>query len=360
MSLKPAASSGAGIRRLVMAVAALLLPAVPAAAQYYQYDTVGGDDRLVITDTNLLYSPSMDIAENGDIYVAVAAASVAGGPGPEIRVYRSQDAGDSWPLWGTIFLAVAPAVAIDYPCLHIGEGTQNRVYVAFRYRGPADSNFSIMVASAPLADATATWTWQQAMAQAGVDFQSPSLDSDESSNAGYRLYLAAMGSGTDGGDVWFARSADFNGSWENEYQIFSSTTNDQMVFPEIRYGQAGVVHCVCYYNPTTSVANDMAVRYRRAASLRGEFGRVGAGRRRDLEQRRLRRIPRLGGLAPLEQPGDARLGGQGRRRGLPAGPVPRVDRRGGHLDFDADQRHAGERTPPPAGQRPDQLHLRLG
>jgi len=243
---------------------ALSLLAAPTTAQYFEYDTVGGDDVLITTADNLLYSPSMDIAENGDIYVAVAASGVVGGPGPEIRVYRSRDHGDSWWLWGTITSAAAPALIADDPCVHIGEGNQNRIYVAYRHRGPTDAQSSILVSWSDLSLALPSWTTRQAMAQTGVDFHSPSIHSDEMSNAGYRLYLAAMGSGQDGGDVWFARSIDFGNNWESEYEIFSSTTNDQMVYPEIRYGRDGVVHCVCYYNPTTSVANDMAVRYRRA------------------------------------------------------------------------------------------------
>ena len=135
--------NGSRCLRAVAALAAVLLLAVPAHAQ--EYDEIGGDDVLIATDNTLRGdSPSMDIAENGDIYVAVAASAPLA---PEIRVYRSQDAGDSFPLWGTIFLSAAPALAIDRPCVHIGEGTQNRIYVAYRFRGPSDANFSIRVAS---------------------------------------------------------------------------------------------------------------------------------------------------------------------------------------------------------------------
>ncbi len=256
--------SGRG--KVIAALAAVLLFAVPAHAQ--EYDEIGGDDVLITTDSNLLYSPSMDIAENGDIFVAVAALPSSG---PEIRVYRSQDAGDSWPLWGRIFLAVAPAQAIDSPCLHIGEGTQNLVYVAYRFRGPSDANYSIMVASSPPNVASASWVLRPAMAQAGVDFQSPSINSDEMSSASYRIFLAATGSGADGGDVWFTRSTTFGSSWEAPYQVFSSTTGDAYVYPEVRYGRGGYVHCVCYFRPIASIGVDYAVRYRRAASY-GLFG----------------------------------------------------------------------------------------
>ncbi len=94
-----------------LVVAAALLCVVPAGAQF---DEVGGDDVLVTTDTNLLPSQSMDVAENGDIYLAVAAVPAVG---PEIRVYRSADAGDSWQLWGTIRFLVVPAQVVDSPCL---------------------------------------------------------------------------------------------------------------------------------------------------------------------------------------------------------------------------------------------------
>jgi len=245
-------------------VICLVLVLSPASGLAQEYDETCGDDVLIATDESFLNgSPSMDIAENGDIYIAVAAYPAAG---PEIRVYRSQDAGDTWPLWGTIALGVAPAVAIDSPCLHIGEGTENRVYVAYRFRGPSDSNFSIRVAASQLAVPAASWTLSEAMAQSGVDFQSPSLDSDEMSNADYGLYLVAMGSGIDGSDVWFCRSTDFNGTWGGEYRIFSSTSGDGYFFPEVRYGRNGVIHCVCYFRPITTPDLDYAVRYRRAQS----------------------------------------------------------------------------------------------
>lgn len=262
MRRRETTSSGFDVRRLAVMAAALLLLAAPAAAQ--EYDEIGGDDVLVTTDNYLLPSPSMDIAENGDIYVAVARAAVAGVSGPEIRVYRSQDAGDTFPLWGTITLALALAQAIDDPCVHIGEGTQSRIYVAYRYRGPSDANYSINVAFSELNLTSAVWVQRSAVSQQGIDFQAPSLHSDEMSNADYRLYLAAMGSGSNGGDVWFSRSTTFGDTWEAEYEIFSNTTSDQMAYPEIRYGRNGVVHCVCYYNPTGSPAHDMAARYRRA------------------------------------------------------------------------------------------------
>lgn len=260
----------------LLALTSLLLVIGPMTSR--AFDEIGGDDVLVTTDTTLLYPSSMDIAENGDIYIAVAALPASG---PEIRVFRSQDAGDTFPLWGTITLSVAPALAMDAPCLHVGEGDQNQVYVAFRFRGPSDANYSIMVASAPMSGGSGAWTLRLAMAAAGVDFQSPSLDSDEMSNAAYRLFLVAQASGADGADVWFNRSADFNVTWGSPYQIFSSTTGDGYYSPEVKYGRNGVIHCVCYWRPIATTGRDYKACYRRATAY-GFFGIAGWGAVSDL------------------------------------------------------------------------------
>lgn len=260
--------------RLFALASALILTVVPVDPLSAQvYDESGGDDVLVATDAGFRGDPpTIDIAENGDIYVAVSAIPVGGAP--EIRVYRSQDAGDSFQLWGTIFLAVAPAQAMDFPSIHIGEGTQDLVYVAFRYRGPSDANYSIVVATAPLGAPSGHWALYPAMAAPGVDFQSPSIHSDEMSNTSYRVYLAAMGSGLDGGDVWFSRSTSFGSSWESPYQVFSSTAGDGYFYPEVRYGRGGYVHCVCYFRPITSTGLDYAVLYRRTGNY-AVLGQIG-------------------------------------------------------------------------------------
>jgi hypothetical protein len=243
---------------LILAALFACLMASGGAASAQEYDETGGPDVLIAAgDSFASYPPSIDIAENGDIYAAVT-VMVAGYP--QIRVYRSLDAGESWTVWGTIGVS---GIRAEFPSLYIAEGNRDRVYVAYRYRGPSDFFFQIWVAWSSMTGDSAAWNNRTAMAQTSVDFQSPSIHSDEMSNDAYKLYLAAMGSAVDGGDIWFSRSTDFGDSWEDEYQI-ASTTSDGLFYPEIRYGRNGVIHCVYYFNPTNTPGDDMAIRYRRA------------------------------------------------------------------------------------------------
>ena len=89
-------------RRLEAAVSGRTAPggalAVTAAPEF---DEIGGDDVLAAIEDSIraIAAPSMDIANNGDIFVAV---QVEVPDDYEIHVYRSQDGGRTWQLWGTL------------------------------------------------------------------------------------------------------------------------------------------------------------------------------------------------------------------------------------------------------------------
>lgn len=263
-SRRPSRTKTIGI--ILTALCACLMGSIGAAGAQ-GYNEAGGPDVLIATgDTFQAYAPSMDVAENGDIFVAVT-VTIAGYS--EIRVYRSYDGGSNWVLWGTIGVS---GINVSFPCLHIGEGAENRIYLSYRYRGPSDANYQIWVAWSMLSTSFAGWNNRLVMSRAAVDFQSPSIHSDEMSNDSYNVYLAAMGSGSDGADIWFSRSTDFGNTWESAYEIASSTTGDGLFYPEIRYGRGGVVHCAYYFNPTNTPGKDMAVRYRRAIHYASGIG----------------------------------------------------------------------------------------
>jgi hypothetical protein len=224
-------------------------------------DNVGGDDKLILSDSTIAASHgySMDIAENGDIYTAFEISNPA--TGAEIRVFRSQDGGDTWSLWGTRSDA-NPTRNYHYPSLHVAEGDVDRLYLAYQYEnGAADRVINVVYSSLDLQ--SAVFTVQSAMSQAGVDFTHPSLSSDEVNFSAYRLYLVAEGDDGNGNDIWFARSVDFGASWEAEYTIATLSAGDRdYEWPQVCYGVGGVVHCVWQF----SIAGnpDTAIRYRRA------------------------------------------------------------------------------------------------
>ncbi len=63
---------------------------------------IGGDD-IEIHARPWVNKVSVDIAENGDIYVAVSSGYGSGDrPRMEVRVFRSQDGGDSWQGWAEL------------------------------------------------------------------------------------------------------------------------------------------------------------------------------------------------------------------------------------------------------------------
>ena len=123
---------------LILAGLALLLLSGAGAPARAAQDEIGGDDvRVAILSTVETTDPAIDIAENGDIYV-VASVELTGGRG--IYIYRSQDGGDAWNLWGVID---STGVNYDRPSLHVAEGTTSRLYVAYAYRGTSELNGQI-------------------------------------------------------------------------------------------------------------------------------------------------------------------------------------------------------------------------
>ena len=228
------------------------------------FDQSGGDDALITshTDMGAFDGPSMDIADNGDIYVGI---TVGVGDGQEVRVYWSQDDGVTWSLFGTL-TNVAAGIFYANPCVHVGEGTQNRLYVAYEYT--AAGVRTIRVAYKPLASPASAWNEFTALSSAGVQFSNPSLHSSEASEAGYKLFLVADGDDGAGTDIWFTRSTTFGASWVAGYEIASLATADRdYLFPKIRYGRTGVVHCTYVFFPDAATGLDAAVRTVRALNF---------------------------------------------------------------------------------------------
>jgi hypothetical protein len=241
--------------------AARAAPERPAAVEgALAHDEIGGDDVAVLRGVELQPGDAHPLAaaSDGTLY-AVAWVRIDASTS-QLRVYRSQDHGHAWSLWGVI--GGAANVRCEQPVVRVAEGDVDRVYVAYRYRSDVGSP-EIRVAWSSFT-ASASWTEVVALAQAGVNFAWPSLDADDASYAGYALYLAAEAEDGDGDDIWFTRSADFGASWAAGYRIAAmSVATRGYRAPEVRYGFGGVVHCVWVFSDDTDVL-DEAIRYRRA------------------------------------------------------------------------------------------------
>jgi hypothetical protein len=247
------------------------------ALGYLVYDETGGDDVVVMTAQQIdtQSGPSLDYSQSGDFYLAIGVVDPT--TGHEIRVYRSTDKGRSWTQWGRLW-DPDPTVGFDEPCLHVAEGTQDRIYLACKYTSGAGDHTAIVVARS-LLGVGAIWASYTALSAVGVDFSHPSLHSNRDFASGYTLFLAAQRADASGSDVLFTRSTDFGVNWETPYEIGNSTGSSyDYQRPFLRYGPGGIVHVAWAYEPRTPSANDAAIRYRRATSYAaggiGDWGSI--------------------------------------------------------------------------------------
>lgn len=259
MSTHPAPHSAWINRSLVVLCAVTPLLFFPPGAARAAHDEAGGDDVTIAIVENLEFTiPVLDIAENGDLYVA---ATVVASGDSTINVYRSLDGGEHWALWGTL---ASPGDRYTHQVIQVAEGTQDRLYVAYSFLAAGSTTREIRVAYAPLAGAGAAWTVRTALSAAGVNFARPSLTSDEMNFESYRLYVAAEANDGTGSDIWFSRSTNYGASWEAGYRIATATGDYSYIYADLCYGRSGVLHCVWEYYPFFGSSTDTAIRYRRA------------------------------------------------------------------------------------------------
>jgi hypothetical protein len=105
---------------------------------------IGGDDRPII-DGIWLDGGAMDIAEHGDIYLAIEHGYVddTADPPHDIRFYRSRDGGDSWQPWGSI-PSTTEYDEFYYLDLLVVEGNPDRCYLTYTlYDGPGNRDVHV-------------------------------------------------------------------------------------------------------------------------------------------------------------------------------------------------------------------------
>lgn len=193
---------------------------------------LGGEDELVFTPANQA-EVYLDIASDGTIYVTTGLGIGAS----LIEVHRSTDGGETFQRWTSYDDPSTDRAQFLVDAL-LAEGTQDRLYVAYRTR------YQIRVAWVDLGAASPTWNHAIALDEVGVQYEEARLATDAGAFSSYYLYLAADGVDDDGSDIWFTRSIDRGASWESPYRAVSySATSDAGYYrPELSYGSGGYVH----------------------------------------------------------------------------------------------------------------------
>lgn len=226
-------------------------------------DDIGGDE-VVVTTHEDIGEHSMDIDSQGRIFVAIE--TMTGANPPEVQVYRSVDAGDSWELWGQITQGAGSEYFFQGPSIHVAEGVEDAVFVAITYRLVGDPRRRIMVARSDLELPTASFVRVTAFDDANQGAGNVHLTSDEAFFGNYYLYLAFEVSDGNGTDIWFARSVDYGHSWESPYALgLVSTAYYER--PNVCFSPGGYVHVAWTHRCIMTTACQYGIRYRRASSF---------------------------------------------------------------------------------------------
>ncbi len=200
------------------------------------------------------FGADMDIASNGDIYAVNKFATMTNS---EISVWRSQDGGESWSLWGSFSLPSGDGTGD--PTICIAEGDADRVFVAYRRFG------DIWVARADLHAATPVFSHQIAL-DSPDDLVKGRIVSDAADYSAYFLYIVA-GESTLPADVYFARSTNMGDSWDTEYIIGPANgPEDAYAEPQLSYSRS-VLHCVMSFTDVNAPYPDSRLRYRRMVNF---------------------------------------------------------------------------------------------
>ena len=221
---------------------------------------IGGDD-VVAFNTPFLYRMDFASASNGDMYAVAMQAVEEQNIGLVVR--RSTDGGSTWETWASFS---DPDPLVDYwsPSIHIAEGTEDRIFLAWNYLGQPTSDYKIETAWSPLAE-TADFTVVTLHEQNSYN-GSVSITSDAVNYNSYYMYAVFKTGSGDLSEIHFARSIDMGETWEESYAIAAITGDDRSYFgPHISYGFGDYVHVAWTFH-LDSDDYDNAVRYRRVPS----------------------------------------------------------------------------------------------
>ncbi len=247
----------------------LILFSISVMASGVAAGDIGGTDMIVFED-EIVNSASMDIASNGDIYLASGSDSAA--EDQSIKVYRSTDGGTTWDLWGAVEQYPFVGVSIYSASLCIAEGLVNKCYIAFLSTTSGQRLFmSNSDLSAPIADFSSPVV---VMDTPGTNFSSFSIDIDDANYSEFYIYVVASGQmysvdPVDERDIYFSRSTDQGLSFSTPYIIGADLeVGKKFKKPKVSYGFGDFVNVVWEVSDGLGGYSDNgnAVRYRRAVN----------------------------------------------------------------------------------------------
>jgi len=237
-----------------------LVLGVFTSSDAFAYGDIGGDD-VIIWETGDLCYMSMDIADNGDIYAAGQFRQPDDHWG--IAVFRSQDDGTTWDLWGE--LTTDPGMGDHYhdPSLQVVEGDVEKCYLVYNHSSNLH-NPRIMMASSDLAGASADFSAPTTVMSAPtVQYTKPRFDTDVANYSDFFIYVVAETGGS-GRDIVFSRSTDLGISFETPYVIGNLIPTDRNYErPDVSYGLGGYVNVVWRF-VSLDESFDSALRFARA------------------------------------------------------------------------------------------------
>ncbi len=214
-------------------------------------DTIGGDD-IIVENNTTFQNCQLAIAQNGDIYM------VTQGPSSSLQIYRSQDGGDSYLVWGYL----DESANLVNPVLAVCDGHENRLYLAYEY---ADGGFhEIRLRYAPLDQSWAVWSTEKTVfSSSGINFSAPDICSNDDYFASYGLFVVATGQDLWGRDIWYSQSLDYGETWLAKVAIGPLGLSDRYYDnPDVAVGLGGWVHVAWEYGFFADTY-DTSLRYRR-------------------------------------------------------------------------------------------------
>ena len=219
----------------------------------------GGDDVVLGTAPGAFEGDDLVVDAVGNFYAAFSSIDAFY---VDFRIYRSTDHGATWGLWA-VFTDLARIRQFRSPVLHIAQGAEEWIYLAYTEAGGGEDD-EVIVARSPLADVadfTATVLAISSNLPYGLD-----ITSDATAFTEYYLYVVYNHIDGDTSEIHFTRSLDYGETWETPYSIGTLDSFDpQYIYPRVAYGYGHYVHVAWTYN-TAQEGYDAAARYRRAPS----------------------------------------------------------------------------------------------
>ncbi|MBD3235206.1 MAG: hypothetical protein GF330_00690 [Candidatus Eisenbacteria bacterium] len=248
---------------------------MPGGDPELRRDDAGGDDVLVL-EVPTGYSRDLAVTENGVIFTVTWFETVD--ERYELAIHRSTDGGTIWEVWAE-FADETPGYRYGDPALHIAEGAEDRIFLAYTLDPGVGRATELHVAWSPLDLPAGDFSADQIVYTDPESVHHPSITSDAGSFESYYVYLAFVRDSW-GSDVCFCRSTNMGTGFEDAYVIGEIAPEDRgYIWPTVQYGFGAYVHVLWYLAFEYDHEYDAALRYRRVP----DYGDGGLGSWENIE-----------------------------------------------------------------------------